>query len=122
MGPADASLALGLRRNWRQFTLLALVNQLPDDCVFSAFAIGRAQLPYVALAPIVGGNVRVGLEDNLHLGPGRLATNAELVGRAVSIMEGMNVSVMSPAAESSAAPTWSTCRCRAASSPSSRAS
>ena len=77
-------------------TLLALVNQLPDDCVFSAFAIGRAQLPYVALAPIVGGNVRVGLEDNIWLERGVKATNGQLVERAVAILEAMNVRVLGP--------------------------
>lgn len=79
------------------WTLLALVNQLPPGCVFSAFAIGRMQLPYVALAPLVGGNVRVGLEDNLWLERGVKATNAALVARAVSILEAMNVSVLGPA-------------------------
>ena len=78
-------------------TLLALVNQLPSDCVFSAFAIGRMQLPYVALAPLVGGNVRVGLEDNLWLERGVKATNAQLVERAVAILESMNVRVLGPA-------------------------
>jgi uncharacterized protein (DUF849 family) len=78
-------------------TLLALVNQLPSDCVFSAFAIGRMQLPYVALAPLVGGNVRVGLEDNLWLERGVKATNAQLVERAVAILEAMNVRVLGPA-------------------------
>ena len=78
-------------------TLLALVNQLPSDCVFSAFAIGRMQLPYVALAALVGGNVRVGLEDNLWLERGVKATNAQLVARAVTILDAMNVRVMSPA-------------------------
>lgn len=78
-------------------TLLALVNQLPPGCVFSAFAIGRMQLPYVALAPIVGGNVRVGLEDNLWLERGVRATNAQLVERAVAILEAMNVRVLGPA-------------------------
>jgi uncharacterized protein (DUF849 family) len=77
-------------------TLLALVNQLPADCVFSAFAIGRAQLPYVALAPIVGGNVRVGLEDNIWLERGVKATNGQLVERAVAILEAMNVHVLGP--------------------------
>jgi uncharacterized protein (DUF849 family) len=77
-------------------TLLALVNQLPDDSVFSAFAIGRAQLPYVALAPIVGGNVRVGLEDNIWLERGVKATNGQLVERAVAILEAMNVRVLGP--------------------------
>jgi uncharacterized protein (DUF849 family) len=78
-------------------TLLAMVARLPPSAVFSAFAIGRMQLPYAALAPIVGGNVRVGLEDNLYLERGRLATNADLVARAVGILEGMNVRVLGPA-------------------------
>ena len=79
-------------------SLQAMVNLLPEGCVFSAFSIGRMQLPYVAMAVLAGGNVRVGLEDNLYLGRGQLATNADLAGRAASILEGMNVSVMSPAA------------------------
>ena len=78
-------------------TLLALVNQLPASCVFSAFAIGRMQLAYVALAPVVGGNVRVGLEDNLWLERGVKATNGQLVERAVAILEAMNVRVLGPA-------------------------
>ena len=77
-------------------TLLALVNRLPAECVFSAFAIGRMQLPYVALAPIVGGNVRVGLEDNIWLERGVKATNGQLVERAVVILESMNVRVLGP--------------------------
>jgi uncharacterized protein (DUF849 family) len=77
-------------------TLLALVNGLPPNAHFSAFSIGRMQLPYVALAPQVGGNVRVGLEDNLYLARGHLATNAELVQRAVTILESINVGVMTP--------------------------
>ena len=77
-------------------TLLALVNRLPAECVFSAFAIGRMQLPYVALAPIVGGNVRVGLEDNIWLERGVKATNGQLVERAVAILEAMNVRVLGP--------------------------
>ena len=78
-------------------TLLAMVNRLPPNAVFSAFSIGRMQLPFVALAPLLGGNVRVGLEDNLYLSRGRLATNAELVARAVAILEAMNVRVLGPA-------------------------
>ena len=77
-------------------TLLAMVARLPPGAVVSAFAIGRLQLPFAALAPIVGANVRVGLEDNLYLSRGRLATNAELVERAVALLEGMNVRVMGP--------------------------
>jgi uncharacterized protein (DUF849 family) len=77
-------------------TLLALVNRLPEGCVFSAFAIGRMQLPYVALAPVVGGNVRVGLEDNIWLERGVKATNGQLVERAVAILQAMNVRVLGP--------------------------
>jgi uncharacterized protein (DUF849 family) len=77
-------------------TLLALVARLPPGTVFSAFSIGRMQLPYVALAALCGGNVRVGLEDNLYLSRGRLATNGELVERAVTILEAMNVRVLGP--------------------------
>jgi uncharacterized protein (DUF849 family) len=54
------------------------------------------QLPYVALAPIVGGNVRVGLEDNLWLERGVKATNGQLVERAVTILGSMNVGVLGP--------------------------
>jgi uncharacterized protein (DUF849 family) len=77
-------------------TLLAMINRLPEGAVFSTFSIGRMQLPFVALAPLVGANVRVGLEDNIYLSRGRLATNAELVERAVSILEAMNVRVLGP--------------------------
>ena len=77
-------------------TLLAMVNRLPENAVYSAFSIGRMELPFVALAPLVGANVRVGLEDNLYLSRGRLATNGELVARAVEILERMNVRVLGP--------------------------
>jgi uncharacterized protein (DUF849 family) len=77
-------------------TLLALVSRLPAGSVFSAFSIGRMQLPYVALAAVMGGNVRVGLEDNLYLARGELATNAQLVERAVTILEAMNVRILGP--------------------------
>ena len=77
-------------------TLLALVNRLPENAIFSAFSIGRMQLPFVALAAMVGGNARVGLEDNLYRSRGHLATNAELVERAVAILESLNVRVLGP--------------------------
>ena len=79
-------------------TFMAMVNNLPRDSVFSAFSIGRMQIPFVAMAALAGGNVRVGLEDNLYLGPGHKATNAELVTRARELLEAMNVKLMSPAA------------------------
>ena len=77
-------------------TFMAMVNQLPPNAVFSAFSIGRMQLPFVAQAVLAGGNVRVGLEDNLYLDKGVFASNADLVDRAVKILENMNVSVMGP--------------------------
>ncbi len=77
-------------------SFMALVNNIPQGWIFSAFSIGRGQLPYAALAPIAGGNVRVGLEDNIYLKRGELATNAQLVERAVSINEAMNNTIMTP--------------------------
>jgi uncharacterized protein (DUF849 family) len=78
-------------------TLMALVNQLPPGAVFSAFSIGRNQLPYAAMAALAGGNVRVGLEDNLFLDRGVLASNGQLVERAATIVTNMGARVMSPA-------------------------
>jgi uncharacterized protein (DUF849 family) len=78
-------------------TLLSMVHNLPAGCVFSAFSIGRMQLPYVAMAALAGGNVRVGLEDNIWLSRGVKATNAALVERAVTILEAMNARVLGPA-------------------------
>jgi uncharacterized protein (DUF849 family) len=77
-------------------TFMAMVNNVPSDWIHSAFSIGRHQMAYVAAAVLSGGNVRVGLEDNLWLGKGHLATNAELVARAVTIVEAMGVQVMTP--------------------------
>lgn len=77
-------------------TLIALARQVPKGAVFSAFSIGRMQLPYVAMAALAGGNVRVGLEDNIYLSRGTLATNAALVERAVTILEAMNARVLGP--------------------------
>jgi uncharacterized protein (DUF849 family) len=77
-------------------TLLAMVNRLPPGAIFSTFSIGRMQIPFVAMAALAGGNVRVGLEDNLYLSRGKLASNGELVERAVHILEGMNARVLGP--------------------------
>lgn len=77
-------------------SLMAMVSNLPKDWTFSAFSIGRDQLPYVGAAVLAGGNVRVGLEDNLYVGRGQLATNAQLVERAVQILDGMGVKLIGP--------------------------
>jgi uncharacterized protein (DUF849 family) len=78
-------------------TFMAMVNNVPADWFWSAFSIGRNQMAYVAAAVLAGGNVRVGLEDNLWLDKGVLATNAQLVDRAVTIIENMGARVMGPA-------------------------
>ncbi len=77
-------------------TFMAMRNNIPDDWTFSAFSIGADQFRYVALAAVSGGNVRVGLEDNLYLRRGTLATNADLVERAKHIVEAMNFSIAGP--------------------------
>ena len=79
-------------------TLMAMVNAVPPDWEWSAFSLGRDQMPYVAAAVLAGGNVRVGLEDNLFLDKGVLATNAQLVDRAVGIIERLVVRVVGPTA------------------------
>jgi 3-dehydrocarnitine:acetyl-CoA trimethylamine transferase len=94
--PVLIQLCMGIRYGAPDdpLTLLGLVNQLPAGTIFSAFSIGRMQLPYVAMAVLAGGNVRVGLEDNLYAGPSEKATNAQLVERAMTILEAMNVRVL----------------------------
>ena len=77
-------------------TLLAMVNNIPEGWFWSAFSLGAHQMPYVAAAVLAGGNVRVGLEDNLYLGKGRLATNAQLVEGAVRIIESVGATVVGP--------------------------
>ncbi|MEC9343486.1 MAG: 3-keto-5-aminohexanoate cleavage protein [Pseudomonadota bacterium] len=77
-------------------TFMAMVNNVPREWTFSAFALGRNQMNYVAAAVLAGGNVRVGLEDNLWLDKGVLATNAQLVERAVTIVENMGSRVIGP--------------------------
>jgi len=77
-------------------TFLAMVNNIPKNWVHSAFSLGRHQMPYVAAATLSGGNVRVGLEDNLWLEKGVLATNAQLVEKAVSIISSLGPKIMTP--------------------------
>ena len=77
-------------------TFLAMTSSIPEDWTFSAFSISRNQLPYVALAVLAGGNIRVGLEDNIYLKRGVLASNADLVKKAVQTAEGMGCSILGP--------------------------
>ena len=77
-------------------TFMAMVNNIPKGWNWSAFSIGRNQMAYVAAAVLAGGNVRAGLEDNLWLAKGELATNEALVARARSIIEAMGARVIGP--------------------------
>ncbi|CDX26936.1 conserved hypothetical protein [Mesorhizobium sp. ORS 3324] len=77
-------------------TFMAMVNNVPSTWNWSAFSIGRNQMAYVAAAVLAGGNVRVGLEDNLWLDKGVLATNAQLVERAASIVTNLGARVLGP--------------------------
>lgn len=77
--------------------LLAMVNALPADCVFSTFAISRMQMPWVAQSILLGGNVRVGLEDNLYLSKGVYASNEQLVLKARGIIEAMGSRLLTAA-------------------------
>ena len=78
-------------------TYMAMRNNIPDDWTFSAFSISRNQLKYVSLAAMTGGNVRVGLEDNIYLDRGVLASNGDLVERAVTILTAQNYTILTPA-------------------------
>jgi uncharacterized protein (DUF849 family) len=77
-------------------TLMAMVNNVPQDWTFSAFGLGRNQMAYVAASVLAGGHVRVGLEDNLWLDKGVLAENHDLVTRARGIIEAMGARLMGP--------------------------
>ena len=77
-------------------TLMAMVNNIPNEWTFSAFSLGRHQMPYVAAAVLAGGNVRVGLEDNIFLDKGILATNAQLVERASKIINNLGAKIIGP--------------------------
>ncbi|MDH3513018.1 MAG: 3-keto-5-aminohexanoate cleavage protein, partial [Gammaproteobacteria bacterium] len=78
-------------------SMLAMRNALPPEANWAGFGIGRLQMPMVAQAMLLGGNVRVGLEDNLYLERGVLATNAQLVERAVDIIEKLGGRAVGPA-------------------------
>ena len=76
--------------------MLAMVNALPPDVPWSSFALGRMEMPWVAMSVLHGGNVRVGLEDNIYLGKGVLASNEDLVNNAREIIERLGAKVIGP--------------------------
>jgi uncharacterized protein (DUF849 family) len=77
-------------------TMIYQRSLLPSDAVWAAFGIGREQMPMVAQAALLGGNVRVGLEDNLYLSRGVFATNGQLVERARTIIESLGLEIATP--------------------------
>ena len=78
-------------------TMKAMVDNLPAGATWAGFGIGRMQMPMAAQAVLLGGNVRVGLEDNLYLDRGVLASNGQLVERAVEIITRLGARVLTPA-------------------------
>ncbi|PSK91380.1 uncharacterized protein (DUF849 family) [Murinocardiopsis flavida] len=76
--------------------LQSMVRLLPDGAQWASFSIGSMQMPWVAQSVLLGGHARVGLEDNLYLSRGVKATNAQLVEKAVSIIELLGARVATP--------------------------
>lgn len=98
--PLMAQIVLGVRYGAMADpeTLLYLRQRLPPDCIWAAFGIGRAEFPMLAQAWLLGGHVRVGLEDNVYIARGKLARdNAELVERGVAIVENLGGTIATPA-------------------------
>lgn len=77
-------------------TMAYMVSQLPDGCIWAGFGIGRWEMPMVAQAVLLGGHVRVGLEDNLYLEKGVYASNGALTERAIQIVELIGAQIASP--------------------------
>lgn len=77
-------------------TMIYMRGLLPEGAIWAAFGISRDQMPMVAQAVLLGGNVRVGLEDNIYLERGVFATNGQLVERAVRIVEDLGAAVATP--------------------------
>ena len=76
---------------------LAMRDHIPQGFNWCAFGIGKDEFPMLALAYVMGGNVRVGLEDNIYIGKGQFATNAQLVEKGVGIVESLGGGIMTPA-------------------------
>lgn len=77
-------------------TMLYMKNRLPDNAHWSAFGIGRMQMPIANQTALLGGNVRVGLEDNIYLKKGVVARNEQLVDKAVGVLQGQGKEPMTP--------------------------
>jgi|TARA_Y100000287_G_scaffold175368_1_gene165042 uncharacterized protein (DUF849 family) len=77
-------------------SMKVMKDELPNNASWASFGIGRMQMPMAAAAVAMGGNVRVGLEDNLYLEKGVLASNDQLVTRVIEIIQRMGSRVLSP--------------------------
>ena len=77
-------------------TMMYMRNLLPDNVQWASLGLGRMQFPTVAMSVLLGGNVRVGLEDNLYLERGVFASNGQLVERAVRIIEDLGCEAATP--------------------------
>ncbi len=97
-GPPLYQLCLGIPWGapFNTATMAYQKSQLPEGAVWAAFGIGRNQMSAVAQATLLGGHVRVGLEDNLYLEKGVFATNGSLVEKAVKLIEMLGTKVATP--------------------------
>lgn len=78
--------------------LLFMQSKLPPQARWSVLGVGKYQLPMIALGVLLGGNIRVGVEDNLYLSPGVLAqSNAEMVADAVKLVRQLQRDITTPA-------------------------
>ena len=77
-------------------SMKVMKDELPTNASWASFGIGRMQMPMAAAAVAMGGNVRVGLEDNLYLEKGILASNDQLVTRVIEIIDRMGGKILSP--------------------------
>ncbi len=77
--------------------MMAMTEMLPEGANWAGFGISAMEMPIVAQAVLLGGHVRVGLEDNLYLERGVFATNAQLVEKAIKIIELMGARALTPA-------------------------
>jgi uncharacterized protein (DUF849 family) len=97
--PGMACIVLGVKYGFAATaeTMLYARSLVPDGIRWTGFGIGRAAFPMLAQSFILGGNVRIGMEDTVHIGPGELtAGNGELVAKARSIVEALGGALMSP--------------------------
>ena len=98
-GPGMYSLVLGVKYGFNASpeTMLYARDLLPEGAVFTGFGIGRHEFPMVAQSWLLGGHVRVGLEDNIYLAKGVLAPdNATLVARARRLLEELGAEIATP--------------------------